>query len=112
MIRAERLSSSKVDCVQEEKRIAQSLVRNGYPHHLIHRRQRRRPAPSDTPTDPPTVVIVIPYIRGLSDSIRRILSNLKIKTIFRPPTSLRGLLSHPKDPMPTLDSTIRNAPPN
>ena len=50
----------------------------------------------------PTAILILPYIQGLSDSIKRILSkNLGIRTVFKPTNSLRRILSHPKDPLPS-----------
>ena len=39
----------------------------------------------------------IPYIQGQSESIKKILSYVRIQTVFRPLTTLRKLLSKPKD---------------
>ena len=51
----------------------------------------------------PTAIVVLPYIQGLSDSIKWILQkDLGIKTVFRPAGSLKHILSHPKDPLPVL----------
>ena len=44
--------------------------------------------------------VSIPYIHGLSQSIRRVLSSLAIKVTFRPLRTLRQELVHPKDPIP------------
>ena len=46
------------------------------------------------------VSVTIPYIHGLSQSIRRVLSSLAIKVTFRPLRTLRQELVHPKDPIP------------
>ena len=44
--------------------------------------------------------VTLPYIHGLSQSIRRILSSLAIKVTFCPLRTLRQELVHPKDPIP------------
>ena len=46
------------------------------------------------------VSVTFPYIRGLSQSIRRALSSLAIKVTFCPLRTLRQELVHPKDPIP------------
>ena len=44
--------------------------------------------------------VTIPYIHGLSQSTRRVLSSLAIKVTFHPLRTLRQELVHPKDPIP------------
>ena len=44
--------------------------------------------------------MTIPYIHGLSQSIRRVLSPLAIKVTFRPFRTHKQELVHPKDPVP------------
>ena len=46
--------------------------------------------------------VTIPYIHGLSQSIRRMLSPLDIRVAFRPFQTLRQELVHTKDPVPEL----------
>ena len=46
---------------------------------------------------------VLPYVRGLSESIRRVLTRLDIRVCFKPSTSLRRLFSSPKDRPPDMD---------
>ena len=48
----------------------------------------------------PAARVTLPYIQGVSEAIRRVLKDLDITTSFRPMTSLRKVLSHPKDPLP------------
>ena len=47
----------------------------------------------------PRITLTLPYIAGLSEAVRRILAPLEIKA-FRPQSTLRSLLVHPKDPVP------------
>ena len=54
--------------------------------------------PSDR--DPPDATVVIPYVKNLSESIRRILSHLNIRTCFKPRVTLRQILVHPKTKTP------------
>ena len=53
-------------------------------------------------TPPPRRSVVIPYVRGLSEGIKRILSSADVRVVFRPHSSLRQELVHPKDPVPTM----------
>ena len=45
----------------------------------------------------PRTTVTIPYIKGVSEHIRRILAECDIRTRFRTTNTLRQLLSHPKD---------------
>ena len=109
--RADRLSSSLVDRMAEQERVTRSLRKNGYPTCFINRcHHRTKRSITDIQTTPdqdkPTATIFLPYIQGLSDTIKRILFNdVGIKTIFRSATSLRQILSHPKDPIPDLSKS-------
>ena len=44
-------------------------------------------------------LLILPYIKNLSECIRRILSQLNIRTCFKPHSTLKQLLVHPKDPI-------------
>ena len=99
MGQAETLSSSGVSRVQEEKRILDSLRRNGYPTAFI--RKHTLPQQGQRSEEQATQAsVTIPYIHGLSQSIRRVLSSLTIKVTFCPLQTLRQELVHPKDPIP------------
>ena len=54
-----------------------------------------------TATNP--AYVSIPYVKGTSETFRRILAPLDIKTTFRPNNTLRQMLVHPKDPTPLQD---------
>ena len=46
--------------------------------------------------------VTLPYVQGLSESIKRILTRLQnVEVRFRPETTLRKLLVRAKDPVPT-----------
>ena len=44
-------------------------------------------------------IVTLPYISGLSEAVRRILTQLDIKVAFWPLSTLRHMLVHPKDPV-------------
>ena len=98
MHRAEALCSSGVSRTQEEKRVQEALEKNGYPATFVQR--LRLPQPERDEEQPARTSVTIPYIHGLSQSIRRVLSHLDIKVAFRPFRTLRQELVHPKDPVP------------
>ena len=45
-------------------------------------------------------LIILPYVQGLSEPIRRMLEEADIRVRFKPNTTLRKLLVKPKDPVP------------
>ena len=47
-------------------------------------RQRPRSADDNREREDPKAIVVLPYIRHVSESIRRILSPLDIRTCFKP----------------------------
>ena len=57
-------------------------------------------------TQQPSTKVIIPYVQGQSEAIRRVLNDLDIQTCFTPVSTLRQMLSHPKDPIPTMKSGV------
>ena len=100
MCRAEALSSSGVSHVQEEKLVPQALQGNGYPKGFIHKHTCPQPDRQTLRDQVACGSVTLPYIRGLSESIRRVLAPLAIQVTFHPFRTLRQELVHPKDPAP------------
>ena len=98
--RASSLSSSLVQRSLEERHISNALRTNGYPKNLIQRRSTSQRSETEETMEKPAARVTLPYVQGVSEAIRRVLKDLDITTSFRPMTSLRKVLSHPKDPLP------------
>ena len=98
--RASSLSSSLVQRSLEEKHIFNALRTNGYHKNLIQRRSTSQRSETEETMEKPAARVTLPYVQGVSEAIRRVLKDLDITTSFRPMTSLRKVLSHPKDPLP------------
>ena len=92
---------------KENQRVTRALKNNGYPSSFIHRSRILTPPP--TPASPdgdrhedreqppkPRATIALPYVQGLSEPIKRLLSHL---VRFRANTTLRCMLMRPKDPV-------------
>ena len=78
------------------KCLSKSLIR------ITHSSQ----APLSRPTDTqPSAKMILPYIQGQSEAIRRVLRGLDIKTSFTPARTLRQILSHPKDRVEPSEKT-------
>ena len=94
MCGTEGLSSSAVRRVEEEKHVVEALQRNGYPKRFIQKQTcqcAHRASLQDSDT---RATLTIPYISGLFESIRRILSPLSIWVLFRPLKTLKQELVH------------------
>ena len=50
-------------------------------------------------TTPPNAYVTIPYVKNTSESIKRNLAPLGIRTFFQPTNTLRQVLVCPKDPV-------------
>ena len=67
------------------------LHRNSYPHmDQDHSQKTTKEA-----------FVSVPYIQGLSEEFRRIFQDTKIQIIFKGCNTLKTLLMHPKDEIPT-----------
>ena len=59
------------------------------------------PQITTTPDDQaPRTTLTLPYISGVSESIRRVLRPLRVRVVFRPHKTIRQQLVHPKNPVP------------
>ena len=97
MSRASAPSSSGVEQVEEEVKIVEALKENGYPSSFIHRLSGPSGTRQKTSIQrPPRSIVTLPYIKGLSETVRRNLAPLDIKVVFRPLNTLRSLLVHQK----------------
>ena len=98
--RAEKVCSTVGEREDERKYVTDALRANGYPMNIIEMnaqsRQRPRSTDDDREREDPKGTVVLPYIRHVSECIRRILSPLDISTCFKPHVTLRNLLVHPK----------------
>ena len=101
MIRADYLSSTSVEQTEEEKRVTGALRGNGYfiRKHTIPRRRRER-----VENKRPKTTFTLPYISGLSETIRCILNPLEVKVVCYPLQTLCQMLVHPQDLVPVEES--------
>ena len=100
MSRANTLSSSGVQRVEEEKKIVEALKENSYPSSFIRKHSCPTRHRQEVDVRKPRTTVTLPYINGLSEAVRRILTRLDIKVLFRPLGTHRHMLVHPKDLVP------------
>ena len=94
--RAKCISSTTARRRSEERRVINDLKANGYPENFIKSVNQ----PNNTQSKPrenPKAYASIPYIKGVSERIRRILNRENIKTAFKPQKTLGHVFKKPKD---------------
>ena len=97
LLRRVSMHCSKTEQKFEEKqKVYKTLEQNGYPQRFIASRiltSRDSRGKKFTPNG----IACIPYVQGISETISRVLTDLKVKVCFQPVNTLRRLLSQPKD---------------
>ena len=98
---ADRIYMSMPDRDAEKKHIIQVLNSNGSPTRMI-KRNWQAPLAHSPASDlvMPRAMVVIPYDRHVSESIRQILTPLEIRTCSRPHHTLRQTLVNMKNRIP------------
>ena len=82
----------------ETKHVYDVFHKNNYNEDFISRNYYRDNGPNSTNTRPTTVTIAtVPYIKGTSETIARILQPHDIRVAHKPITTLRQLLTNVKD---------------
>ena len=99
--RATRISSSPQTKEEEVSRLKQVLRSNNFPESSVRRFFKSLSNPR-VPTGEQTTRVnaVIPYVRGCSERIARVLRRFDINTFFKPQNKLSTIFSLPKDPTP------------
>ena len=107
--RADNVVSNEKGKIEEKHHILAALQQNGYPKEFIQRtvkkhhwrKEQQRVRPEEEPKQ--TKSINLPYIQGLSEQLKRAFNKHNIKATFYTETTLRSLLSKPKDHIPKDD---------
>ncbi|XP_078482534.1 uncharacterized protein LOC144743198 isoform X2 [Ciona intestinalis] len=89
--RAEALVSDPLRLQDEMNFIKDGLRYNSYPPWMVKWKPTQKPK-EITPT---IATVILPYVPGLSDTLKRMLTDHGIKVYPKPHTTLRSLLSHP-----------------
>ena len=81
---------------QETQRVTDELLANGYPRKFIESTGRRTPSEDNT-----TIATAsIPYVKGVSETITRVLKPLNIRTVCRPHPMKWTMMRGAKDTLP------------
>ncbi|KAK3697277.1 hypothetical protein QZH41_000323 [Actinostola sp. cb2023] len=108
--RADKLLNNEDHKTTEKKHLHDVLRYNGYPSKFIrqHKSCTKKTSTNkntNASVDESKGFVVLPYVKGATEKIQRVLRNHKIKTAVKPVSTLRQLLSKPKDPIPTESKT-------
>ena len=99
--RAERVCAE--DSLKEElNHLSRVFQANGYLHAVtagVLDKKQRAP-PSTSTEDDEQKLLVLPYVKGLSEKVRLVCRPLNIKTAYRSSLTLRSLPTHVKAPTP------------
>ena len=107
----------KADCLpssldlkpEERKNVSNVLKANGYTKTFFHNCQK--PVTTSNALDerePATSFAVIPYIQGVTETIKRILNSHNVKVAQKPFQTLGHIFAKPKDPVTKEQRTDAN----
>ena len=93
------------DRVDEEKKVQEALTTCGYPKWTFDKvkeqRQGAKPKKKNTTKKDDNTrsrgMVVLPYVKGVTERVSRIMRNHNISTAMKPHNTLRNQLVHPKD---------------
>ena len=71
--RVEKICTDFTDSEKEKELVTKALQNNGYPRRLVVKNWHPQPHPQLPEQGPPAATVPLPYIRHLSETIRRIL---------------------------------------
>jgi len=94
--RAKRLVTKPPVIAGEKKHLSSVLVSNGYPS-FVQKITKARTTPRRESIVEFKSTAVLPYVQGVSESLRRCLEQQGIHTVFKSDTTLRSHLVRPKD---------------
>ena len=94
--RAQLVCNTKDSLSDENKYLRRVFDKNNYKDDFI-RRNVHRPTETTETNSTPTTTATIPYIKGTSETIARILQSYNIRVAHKPITTLRHLMSNAKD---------------
>jgi len=101
MNRAEKIVSNDSDRKREISHIQQTLTINGYPKWIFKKQRKVTDnsdrVPHEHPRSKKQRPVMLPYIKGVSEELRRNFKQFDIPVYFKPFNTLKQLLVHPKD---------------
>ena len=102
--RAEAIVSDPKDKEAELQHVKTALSFNGYPSWILKDPKQKtkgdqQPTPQINTSSTPKkkYPVILPYVKGFSEELRRIFKGYNIQAYFKPTNTLRQLLVRPKD---------------
>ena len=87
----------------ESHHLKDVFLANGFPARLVKKTMltpSQAPHPSPLPTQPPQKTLCTPYVRGVSEKLKRICAPLNIRMIFTPAYTMKRTLMNVKNRVP------------
>ena len=106
--RAEHLPSNSDSQANEREYVLNILRENNYPKDFLKNCLNPSACRNQNNSEGDTSIkgyAVVPYIQGVTELIKRILSNCNIKVALKPYLTLGHIFAKPKDPIPTNQKT-------
>ena len=95
---AKRLITKPLVISEEKKHSSSVLVSNGYPSSFVRKLAKAtRVTANKEPPQEFNSITILPYVKGVSEFLRRCLQHQGIRTVFKSDTTLRSHLVRPKD---------------
>ena len=95
--RAKRLVTKPSVIFEEKKHLLSVLVSNGYPFSFLQKLNKTgKPKNSAESANEFKATAVLPYVKGLSEQVRRCLQQQAVRAVFKSETTLRSQLVRPK----------------
>ncbi|WAR09544.1 hypothetical protein MAR_034620 [Mya arenaria] len=112
--RCYNLVTETEDRDKEEEHVKQALGQCGYPDwtikrvktEILKRKNENKDKKKVKHTDRDNKskgMVVIPYVKGLSEAVSRVFNKHRVATAMRPHQTLRNILVHPKDKQETTE---------
>lgn len=107
--RCEVVVTDPKDKEEEKKTVKTALAKCGYPPWTLkERKKKEEEKESQSKKDkhevgPKKLPVTIPYVKGLSEAVKRVMGKRGVSVAMKPQNKLRNILVHPKDKIEELD---------
>jgi len=95
MDHAKNIPSIEEEAIRETKRVAEALTANNYPANFIYNGHQRNRQQEVNGCDQRGMV-VLPYAKGFSEGIARVLRGFNIKVAHKPIPTISNILNKTK----------------
>ena len=102
--RARNITKEASNLEAEKAHLSGALKRNGYPGAFVRAAsQKSKPRerdPEEAQGEGKPTLMMLPYVAGVSERIRKACRNYNIRVVFRSGPTFRSMLTKVKDPLP------------